>query len=163
MSGFFECGQNAVPSAAVQMVRQQAQAVLIIKKHGGQCAVSRRVLRCNPLRRTDQFECALCPGGSGFEQRLPPGSFLGRDIAVPHGRELLQRSRRVRQGLREIVELLDRAAGRIIGAAAVIQIGKSAEIRVSISLFEHRRERFLPQPGKGSIIGHRKVRRNIQR
>ena len=67
------------------------------------------------------------------------------------------------QRLGKVIELLHRAAGGIIGAPTVIQVGKGAEIGIGIGLFQHIGKGLLPQTGKGCLIGRREIRRHLQR
>ena len=159
----FQGRERAVPVPPAQPVRQKAQAVLIVKEHGGQGTVCGGVPSRDDLCGPDQSDGTLHPGRGRLKQRPAPGCLPGRGVAVPHGRKITQRRPRMGQRLGKVIELLHRAAGGIIGAPTVIQVGKGAEIGIGIGLFQHIGKGLLPQTGKGRLIGHREIRRHLQR
>ena len=62
-----------------------------------------------------------------------------------------------------MVEFQHGAAGGLVGAAAVVQIGKSAEIGVRIGSFQHVGQRLLLDAGQIRFLGHLEIRRDVQR
>ncbi len=99
----------------------------------------------------------------GRQQPGPPGGLLERGAAGPGGAKALQRPHGVGQRLQKAVDLQQGLAGRGVGAAAAVEVGKGAEIRVGIGGFQHPGKHLLPQGKEGALVGGGKVRRDVQR
>ena len=105
---------------------------------------------------------ALRPRQRDAQQLAPPRRVLRRGVLLPHSGEGVQRRGRVRQCAGKMVEVEDGVPGGVVGAAAVVQVGKGAEIGVVVGSFQRRGQRLLLDAGEVSLLRCLKIRRYIK-
>ena len=105
----------------------------------------------------------LAAGAGGLVQqhRRPAGGGKG-GVAGPFPAQLIQRLAEMGQGAGKIVDGQYRRARRPVGAAAAVQVGKSAEIRILVGSLQRFVQRGGPQRQQVGFVGGGEVRRDVQ-
>ena len=160
---FVQQGDGVVPPALRQRLAQRFDAGGVVQQHRRVGGVGGFVPRGGARAG---FQQGFGPAGArvrNAQHFAPPGGILRGGFGLPLGGKPLQGLRRVRQRAAEVVEFQHGAAGGLVGAAAVVQIGKSAEIGVRIGSFQHVGQRLLLDAGQIRLLGHLEIRRDVQR
>ena len=155
--------QRAVPVPCAQAFGQQREFAFVVGEHGRIGAVGGLVPRGGGQGGFDQAQRPLHAARRALQHRAAPGGILRRRFGLPGSREFIERPVRVRQRAGEVVQFKQRGPGCIVGAAAVIKIGKRTEVGVFIRLFQHCGQRFLAQAAERGVIGCLKVGRDFER
>ena len=82
---------------------------------------------------------------------------------LPRSQKFVQLFVVIGQGAQEIVDMQDRLARRTVGAALAVEVGKGAEIRVAVGIFQRLAQGRGPQELHTAGVCGGKVRRDIQR
>ena len=160
---FVQQGDGIVPPGLRQRLAQRFDAGGVVQQHRRVGGVGGFVPRGGARAG---FQQGFGPAGArvrNAQHFAPPGGVLRGGFGLPLGGKALQSLRRVRQRTAEMVEFQHGAAGGLVGAAAVVQIGKGAEIGVRIGGFQHVGQRFLLNTGEVRFLRHLKIRRDVQR
>ena len=152
-----------VPLAALQGPAQKGRPVLIVLQNGGVGPVGGIVFDGDAGSGAQKAHRALCPVERRLQKRLPPAGGGGVGIGLPGPGKFPQRLFRVGQRTGEVVHLQHHAAGGVVGAVAVVQVRKGAEIRVGVGGFQGIRQHLLPDALQGRFIGGLEIRRHLQR
>ena len=94
------------------------------------------VARAVSQRGAEQLPC--CPGtaGSFGQQQIMPTGGSKAIFLLPRSQKFVQLFVVIGQGAQEIVDMQDRLARRAVGAALAVEVGKGAEIRVAVGIFQ---------------------------
>ena len=114
-------------------------------------------------RRRQQFPGGFrAPGRFGQQQVVPTGG-IKAVLLLPRGQILVQAAVVVRQGAQKIVRMQDGIPRRFVGAALAVKVGKSAEIRVAVGVFQRFGKCRRPQHFHAAGVCRGEIRRDIQR
>ena len=113
--------------------------------------------------RRQQFPGGLRAPGRFRQQDIVPAGFIKAVFGFPRGQKFVQLFVVVRQSAEKIVGVQNRLARRAVGAALAVQIGKGAEIRVAVGVFQRLAQSGGPQCFHTAGVGGGKVRRDVQR
>ena len=154
---------SPVPVAALQGLAQKICPVLIVLQNGGVGPVGGIVPSSDAGGGPQKAHRTLCPGERRLQKCLPPAGGGGVGIGLPRFGKFPQRLFRVGQRPGEVIHLQHHAARRVVGAVAVVQVRKGAEIRVGVGGLQRVGQHLLPDALQRSLVGGLKVRRHIQR
>ena len=121
------------------------------------------VARAVSQRGAEQLPCRPgTAGGFGQQQIMPTGGSKAIFL-LPRSQKFVQLFVVIGQGAQEIVDMQDRLARRTVGAALAVEVGKGAEIRVAVGIFQRLAQGRGPQELHTAGVCGGKVRRDIQR
>ena len=121
------------------------------------------VARAVGQRGAEQLPCRPGTAGSFGQQQIMPTGGGKAIFLLPRSQKFVQLFVVIGQGAQEIVDMQDRLPRRTVGAALAVEVGKGAEIRVAVGVFQRLAQGRGPQELHTAGVCGGKIRRDIQR